>query len=945
MKNEQKFYSALENIFIGEAGQKIEGKSGYVNLMKLKSQYFAQIKPFIEKEVNDTFKHDTASREEAFQKLYTFFESYLNETGTPYFSQTPFHKNLYEKVYSEREDVSLFWKTQRLYYVKSEANYHSLQNLEVDGLTFNFDASQIEHQKNNEKKSLEFWATQLTADSVTFKVIYEDNNKGKWERLKEYLKLDKPDEIRKYLAENFGDKSNPNIVYRDNGLSREGLKAKQSQSALLITNNSDLTKSVTVEFALSNLEDLEAWAKHNKLINLTVRETTFKKAQQLYKKQNEVDYFIHKDAEGFLKEQLDMFLYQYLFGDRHIGNEWTQTRIDTIQKLKRIAHKIINYIARFEDELKHIWEKKKIVKQVNYVFTLDKLANNISLIEEILKHNNFEQQVKEWYQLEIKKEIKTEEILVKSKAENVLNENYKYFPIDTKHFPELKLKLNKIFASIDESLNGYIIKSENFQGLSTLERKFSGEIQTVYIDPPFNLGTNPDYTYKVNYKDATWLTILENRIAKSQFFLTKSCVYYVRCDSNGNMLVRMLMDNIFGDDKFRNDLIVQRGRNQVGSPNKLETISDTLFLYSMSEAPLNKIQIKRSIADIQWTGFTLGGERNPPERVFLGKTIYPAKGQHFTLIQPKVEKLLKEKYLRLKCKSCGCLYYQANDDKDLAMYMKKKENRFKFYDITNETPFVGINELEKCTTCGEKENFAIQYLGSEDKFVNSLWLDVSGYANTTGFTTENAEELIYRAIQVGNISDGFVLDFFLGSGTTIAASHKSGKRYIGIEQGEQFNDHVIPRMKKVLAGDTIGISKEVKWKGGGFFKYYELEQYEECLSRASYNPKKLNKDGSINEFEQLAYYTFSNSEKLLSAMLVDEEKEEVKVHFQTLYPEMDEAAIAETISNVSGKRIKTLSKEKVEFEDGSKIEFAKMNYDDKVFRDHYKALLWWKSKE
>ena len=60
---------------------------------------------------------------------------------------------------------------------------------------------------------------------------------------------------------------------------------------------------------------------------------------------------------------------------------------------------------------------------------------------------------------------------------------------------------------------------------------------------------------------------------------------------------------------------------------------------------------------------------------------------------------------------------------------------------------------------------------------------------------------------------------------------------------------------------------------------------------------------------------------------------------------MDEAAIAETISNVSGKRIKTLSKEKVEFEDGSKIEFAKMNYDDKVFRDHYKALLWWKSKE
>lgn len=265
----------------------------------------------------------------------------MNETGTPYFSQTPFHKNLYEKVYSERDDVALFWKTQRLYYVKSEANYHSLQNLEVDGLTFNFDASQIEHQKNNEKKSLEFWATQLTDDTISFKVVYQDNTKAKWDRLKEYLELSTPDEIRKHLIENFGSKDNPNIVYKNNGLSREGLKAKQLQSAILITNNNDLTKTVTVEFALSNLEDLDIWAKQNHLVNLTARETEIKKAQQLYKKQNEVDYFIHKDAEGFLKEQLDIFLYQYLFGDRHLGNEWTQNRIDTIQKLKPTATEII----------------------------------------------------------------------------------------------------------------------------------------------------------------------------------------------------------------------------------------------------------------------------------------------------------------------------------------------------------------------------------------------------------------------------------------------------------------------------------------------------------------------------------------------------------------------------------------------------------------------------
>lgn len=302
MKNEQKFYSAVEGIFIGEAGQKIEGKSGYVNLMKLKSQYFAQIKPFIEKEVNDTFGLDTGAREEAFQKLYTFFETYLNETGTPYFSQTPFHKNVYEKVYSEREDVSLFWKTQRLYYVKSEASYHSLQNLEIDGLVFNFDASQIEHQKNNEKKSLEFWATELTNERVTFKVVYQDNSNSKWDRLKEYTGLSKPEDIRKHLAEQFGSSIHPNIVFKDNAFDRSGLKAKQVQGGLLVTNNNDLTKSVTVEFAFSSLEDIDQWAKHHRLTTLTNRESTFRKAQLIYKKQNEVDYFIHRDADSFLRE-------------------------------------------------------------------------------------------------------------------------------------------------------------------------------------------------------------------------------------------------------------------------------------------------------------------------------------------------------------------------------------------------------------------------------------------------------------------------------------------------------------------------------------------------------------------------------------------------------------------------------------------------------------------
>ena len=134
---EQRFFSALKDTFIGHP---IKGKSGYVNLMDIKAQYFAEIEPYIKDEINKQI--EVKYRDELFEKLYHFFDCYLNETGTVFFANSQIHKNLYEKVYSDRDDVSLFWKTQKLYYVKSEANYQDLQS-EVNGIKILFDASEI----------------------------------------------------------------------------------------------------------------------------------------------------------------------------------------------------------------------------------------------------------------------------------------------------------------------------------------------------------------------------------------------------------------------------------------------------------------------------------------------------------------------------------------------------------------------------------------------------------------------------------------------------------------------------------------------------------------------------------------------------------------------------------------------------------------------------------
>lgn len=933
MKNEQKFYSALENIFIGEAGQKIEGKSGYVNLMRIKSQYFAQIKPFIEREVNDTFGHDTSAREEAFQKLYTFFESYLNETGTPYFSQTPFYKNLYEKVYSEREDVSLFWKTERLYYVKSEANYHSLQNMEVDGLMFNFDASQIEHQKNNEKKTLEFWATQLNNESITFKVVYQDNSNGKWERLKEYLQLSKPEEIRKHLVENFGSTDYPNIVYKGNGLTRDGLKTKQLQGALLITNNNDLTKSVTIEFALNDLADLEAWAKHQNLINLTVRDATFKKAQLLYKKQNEVDYFIHKDAEGFLKEQFDIFLFQYLFSDRHLGNGWKQERIDNIQKLKRIAHKIIIYIARFEDELKNIWEKKKLIKNVNYVFTLDRLfpissdgkrdlsnVDALEIVEKLILHPNFEKQVEEYKSLseswkddkgtELKKvwkeftfagEIEKDEV-IKNGTKKILFEKFQFLPIDTKHFSSLKIDILSHFKNLEKEIDGTVIKSDNWQGLNLLSKKYFGEVGLIYIDPPFNTGS--DFPYKDAYQNSTWLTLMQNRLDLAYDILHSKGSFYLHLDENANHLGRMLMDRTFGQENFKREIIwniaVLAGFKVKGAESNWILGHQSIYFYTKSGAyDYNKLMQGHSQKYIDM--FT--GEEDD------GRKFLVAHG--------------RKRYLDEvidKGKPFGDVWADLKDFVD------------------DESTFNEIWETIK----ERIEN---------GRNISDVWNDIMSFQQQPTaserilFDTQKPEKLLERIIKSAINKNQLVLDYYGGSGTTAATCQKLGIKYLTMEMGEHYDLHIIPRLKRTLIGHQTNVAKDNEYKGGGFFKYFTLEQYEECIANVAYNSKWLTEDGTIDNLEQISYYTFKHSEKLLNAMIINEEKEEVKVHFQTLYSEIDEAAIAETLSYVSGKAIKSITSEKVVFEDDTSIEFANMQYDDPIFRDHYRSLLWWKSKE
>ena len=92
------------------------------------------------------------------------------------------------------------------------------------------------------------------------------------------------------------------------------------------------------------------------------------------------------------------------------------------------------------------------------------------------------------------------------------------------------------------------------------------------------------------------------------------------------------------------------------------------------------------------------------------------------------------------------------------------------------------------------------------------------------FETPKPEELLKRIIEIASDEGDYVLDSYIGSGTTIATAHKLNRHYIGIEIGNQMSELVVKRMNKVIEGEKSGISEPVGWHGGGSFVFYNFEK-------------------------------------------------------------------------------------------------------------------------
>ena len=814
MTKEQKFYKALQDVFIGA---KIEGKGGFVNLMRIKSNYYRKIEEILKKDVEAALKSYPKFRDELFDKLYSFFSRYFTESGSIYFNSTPFHNNIYEKVYTDEKDVILFWKTQMLYYVKTDRIFRSLE-VESDGFKFYFDVSKLEYKKANEKRLLIFELSKVHEDgTIVFDVSY----------------------------------------------SERGTKTKQNE----------ILKAI-------------------KRKGIVITEEQLERAFRIFEKQSEVDFFINKNAKAFLQEQFKLWSYQYFWEG---AKEWSADRVNQLQILKDIAFKIIDFISQFEDELVKIWNKPKFVKNSNYVITLDRIADK-KLVEKIKKHENYPKQVKEWEELGIDKD------------------NLKA-PIDTKYFKGLEIEILSQFDDLDKSLDGWLIKSENYQALNTILPKFKEKVQTIYIDPPYNT-ENDEFIYKDKFKHSSWLSLLENRLSSAKFLMSKDGVIFISIDDHEQSKLTSLLMEIFGEENFVNQIIWQKKYSPQNDAKWLSDNHDFIACFARNKElwrPTLLARTEEQDARYQnpdndprglWKSSgldvkTYSAEYDYPIKTPSGRIVNPPKGRCWRCSKERFNELVSD-------------------------------NRVWFGPKGDSVPSIKrfLSEVKQGIT--PLTIWTYEEVGHNQEATQEL--------KNIGFVYSSPKpvRLLKKVIHIGSKSDSIVLDFFAGSGTTAHAVMKlnhedKGKRkFILVEMGDYFDTITLPRVKK--------IAYSFNWKdgkaqdangGGGFFKYYELEQYEEALANCKYEDSDLFNSPSKTPYQE---YVFMKDEKMLKALEIDYEKEKVKVDLSKLYENID---IAETLSNLMGKWIKKISEGEVEFDDGTKINIKDLDY--KLI----KPLIWW----
>lgn len=396
----------------------------------------------------------------------------------------------------------------------------------------------------------------------------------------------------------------------------------------------------------------------------------------------------------------------------------------------------------------------------------------------------------------------------------------------------------------DPNTENMLIYGDNLLALKALEQDFAGQIKCIYIDPPFNTGSAFEH-YDDNLEHSLWLSMMEPRLAILHTLLrSRDGLIFVHIDYRELAYLKILLDGIFGRKNFLSLITVKvKDPAGVGQQSLIFDVCEYILVYAKD------FDSFRNSTDI----------RANEELVIEG----PVKGYNKAIVDFGRADLIKTLQRQnmgevriFRCRDYKIVRFKARDS--FEEYKKHFNTIFADYNpsggtilqIRDEFPQGELSYMEYVPTKGknagklEKVYFLNRRILAWLKDIAEL--DENGQITkrtkmTNAWEIPNAqlfseggvdfrqskkpELLVAKILDIASSKGDWVLDSFLGSGTTAAVAHKMGRKWIGIELGEHCDTHCLPRLKRVVSGeDQTGISKEVGWQGGGGFKYYRLAE-------------------------------------------------------------------------------------------------------------------------
>ncbi len=336
------------------------------------------------------------------------------------------------------------------------------------------------------------------------------------------------------------------------------------------------------------------------------------------------------------------------------------------------------------------------------------------------------------------------------------------------------------------SHGGLLFHGDNKDVLAyLLANGFRGKVKLIYIDPPFDSGA--DYVRKIVLRDIpkmqkiggeayelgeqiqytdiwandNYLQFIFERLLMLKELLAQDGTIYLHCDWNRGHLLRCLLDEVFGNENIRSEIIWKRVAFRHDSGH-FGVVSDQLLVYTKGSEFVYKKQYKEYDEEYikshytsedeggKFTTHNLSAAGQGRARKFGNKTIEPPPGTHWRFSQENIDKLMSE----------GKIVFTSSGIPRLKMYV---------HEMTG-------------------------------KIVDSLWTDIppvnSQAKEDLDYPTQKPEALVERIINASSNPNDIVLDCFIGSGTTAAVAQKLGRRWIGAD----INKGAIQTTSKRLQG-------------------------------------------------------------------------------------------------------------------------------------------------